>query len=318
VNSADTITVSYSELAAGRKCPLRWWLEYGRRLRPAATPPPPGDPRARGTVWHTVLEAWYRSLLATQGTGATPADRLAHAQDAVATQWAGPLADVHPDTRALVEWMHAGHVDAYGIDPGWWILAVEERVETPLPTVPGAPAFALKGRADLIVWDVARQAIVVVDHKSAGELPRSLDMSTATDQLSAYAWAFNQDWSLHGAPEWLTVDAPAKVRVTSYSVARTRQTKTPVPLDRRFVRIDSTRPAAYLSNVAVDLAVTAAQLYGAQATPSAPDLLGCRFCDFSAVHDRARAIAPATVDGVRDTMVDLLTAAGWAPDFTRH
>lgn len=150
--------VSWSEIASYRQCPHKHDLEYLQRWRsPSASPA-----LARGTAWHSVMEAHY-------GEGAV-SEALASIDD--------------DDERDLIRWMYEGYVEFFGQDDEWSIVAVEFPLVVPL-----GPGFELKCKLDLIVkW---KKKLWVVDHKSCKDLP-SDKMLDLDDQFGLYTWALQQ------------------------------------------------------------------------------------------------------------------------------
>jgi hypothetical protein len=178
--------VSFSELTTARQCPLKHELAYVERW---SKEPARDSPLTKGTLWHAALEIHYNVLMDRQreGSGTNWArDALGEA----AIQVERFLEDADQDLADLIWWMYRGHVEMYGADDGWKILAVEHNAQCRLPLPSGrASQFALKIKIDLIVADITRRKaqIWIIDHKSGRNLPKRKDLDL-DDQFGLYTW----------------------------------------------------------------------------------------------------------------------------------
>jgi len=292
--TSKIVTVSYSELSTGRDCPLKHHLSYRQRW---TRPPEAGSPRDIGTTWHLALQAHYESLMATQDSDLSAGERLALAVDAVAPVL-GSGGGPQTETQELADWMYAGYVNHYGVDPNWRILAVEYAPVVPLLNEAGRPTrFRLKAKIDLVVQDLFTRTIDLVDHKGNQNLKREKEVDL-DDQFGLYTWMMRQ--------------LGKKVQKSIYSGARTQRNKTGVqPLDTRFKRLPMYRTDAELTNLALDAWRAAVALYRKEIPYSSPDPLQCGWkCDFRDAHllMRKGVAAPERI----------LTDLGFTQDFTRH
>jgi hypothetical protein len=270
------ITVSYSELAAFRDCPLKHLLEYKQRW---ARPEKEGTALAKGILWHQVMEAHYRSLKATAGEPGH-ASRLKLAKEKV-------MPYLHTqggqsEDQALIQWMYEGYIQRWGVDPDWDILQVEDKRVVPLPNAEGADSrFSIKVKIDLIVRVRSTHRVWLVDHKSGKDLDREKDLDL-DDQFGIYTWGMRQ----LGKP----------VHGFLYSGARTYKLKTKEqPIEERFKRIPLSRTDLELSNLAWDAYRAARAAYSTQnAQPySSPNPNQCHWkCDFTEAHLLARKGVP--------------------------
>lgn len=318
-----TQIVSYSELAAYRKCPLTWFLGYHRRW----VAPPKADARSRGTLWHAVMEIHYRELMAIQqlmrehdlappvGLGYATAwsydldvariDRgavgsIAERVIRLAWQKIAPLlydqAGNQSEQQELVEWAYRGYLDWYGLDPTWTILAVEHAPVMWLPTARGTRSgYQLKMKLDLIVQELATGNTWIVDHKFSTQKPSKLALEI-DDQFGLYTWGLR------------TLGRPAFGSIHSFCKAeKLKRAQTP---QERFIRTPMLRSEAELTAVAVDAWRTAVATRQAlrqikaeaDANPIAtgvpgnmplfsapnPMAMGCSMCDYSDAHVAAR------------------------------
>lgn len=289
--------VSYSELATGRDCPLKHHLAYRQRW---AKQPEPGSPRDIGTTWHLALQAHYESLMATQDLQGTMSDeeRLLLAAEAVGAILNSGHPEPQSEVQELADWMYAGYVNHYGVDPNWRILAVEYAPVVPLLNEAGRPTrFRLKAKIDLVVQDLFTRTIDLVDHKGNQNLKRDKEVDL-DDQFGLYTWMMRQ--------------LGKKVQKSIYSGARTQRNKTVVQtLDSRFKRTPMFRTDAELTNLALDAWRAAVALYRKEVPYSAPDPNQCGWkCDFRDAHLLMRK-------GVASPQV-ILTDLGFTQDWTRH
>lgn len=292
-----THIVSPSELSTFQQCPLKHELAYKQRWTKETTAPA----LVKGTRWHEVLELHYNVLrdhqLQLRLHTHPEADVLEAAKAAVLA-----LLDLDDEVDEIVWWMYQGHVETYGADTQWKILAVEHRAEAWLPTERGGRSnFKLKMKIDLIVRDLTTGGIWIVDHKSGRDLPkdRELDLD---DQFGLYEWGIRQ--------------LGHKVIGTVYNAARTHRNKDqkrfPQPLDERFRRVRMSRSDKELDTIAVEAYRTfrTAYRYAEGEAPRATNTDTCRWkCDYT----DACLLSRKGVDQ-RETLVDF----GFRQDFTRH
>lgn len=223
-----TVIASYSELDTLRQCLFKHELGYKERW----SAPQTGPALSRGILWHQVMETHYRMLLLIQREQAsgieTISDRAVAQRifDAVKVFLHNPITGQQSEEQELIEWMYRGHVEYWGLDPQWEILAVEHAPEVWLVTANGTRSrFRLKMKIDLIVRERSTRNIWVVDHKSGKDLPKDKELDL-DDQFGLYTWGLRQlGHTVHGS---------------IHSAARTHrnkdQTKHPQPLHERFAR----------------------------------------------------------------------------------
>lgn len=172
------IVVSFSELDRGRVCPHAHDLQYKQRWQP----PTVSAPLEIGKLWHSALEAHYRSLSAggSNSPGALRRARTSvrHLLDASASPHV-----------ATIEFMYGRYLDRYGLDSQWKILGVEHELVAPLPWPGHGPRFIVKGRIDLVVREAGR--LLIVDHKSHRYLPDQQEYAL-NDQFALYEFLLNQ------------------------------------------------------------------------------------------------------------------------------
>jgi RecB family exonuclease len=303
---AKTVVVSYSELDAFRQCPLKHKLSYLDRWRSEDTSPA----LSRGTAWHAMLEAHYTQIKAAQAEGHPDHDWRTNNDALTALGYkcgaaAGKAlydANMNDDQVDLLTWMYHGHVERYGLDPGWQILAVEYRAELPLYTTADRKSrFRLKAKIDLIVRDLtlAGQPVMIVDQKTCKDLPagKHLDLD---DQFGLY--------------EWLLRRQGKQVLGTVHAAARTQRNKAPMTLDDRFRRTRMHRNDHELKTIADDAWLVARSAYSASnlAQPSSsPDPDRCNWkCSFRDAHVYARK-------GVMP-IESMLRSTGFVQNYERH
>jgi hypothetical protein len=231
------ILVSPSEIQTMRQCPLKHQLLYGERWNKERSDE--SHPLALGTIWHSVMEAHRRTLLAT--------DR--NLNEAMAA--AGRVILLIQDEKVsdLITWMYLGYVEMWGSDPEWEVVDIEMAAEVDLPPPHGWPSprldLRLKIRLDLLVkW---KGRIWVVDEKSCKDLPKRLDLDF-DDQFGLYYWAATRlGYNVFGAIH----SASRKVRL------KTRE----APLPERFLRTPISRGKTELNRIAVEAWQTAYTAY---------------------------------------------------------
>lgn len=297
--------VSYSELDTYRQCPLKHQLAYLQRW---TRPNQEGSALDKGTLYHAVLEAHYRTIWAAQRElgrrvhASEEADILAACRQAVRPLLSNPVTGTQTETQVLIEWMYQGHVQRYGADRDWLILGVEDNRLMPLLAESGrtSPTYRLKMKIDLIVKD--RQSDVwIVDHKTCSRLPnrKELDMD---DQFGLYIAGMRHTGT--------------RVRGAIHSAARTQRNKGDIDgtklmsLDERFARTATTRTDRELDNLLMDASrcARASRLPGHRYSSPDPDRCGWR-CDFQDAHLMMRKGMPP-----KRTLQDM----GFVVDPTRH
>lgn len=268
------VVITHSELDTFRQCPLKHHLAYVRRWE---RPPGPGQALTIGTLWHTVMQTYYE-VLRDVPAGERTADLLDRAQrraDLV------HLIDAHgnrsPD-QELVSWMLDGYRRMWGVEREWEIIAVEQtmRLRIVEPTSGRPSKYHLQFKADLLVWDLALRAPVLIDHKSAGNFSRPNEVAIS-DQFGLYTWAMRE----LGVPVLQSIRNDAR---TQRNVGDLRGEK-PMALDTRFQRIPSYRTEVELQSLLVDAISTAEVAYSGQPVYSSPDPNTCSWkCSFLGAH----------------------------------
>lgn len=305
---ASTITISFSELDAYRQCPKKHEYAYKERWQAPTT----GPALARGTLWHQVLESHYRFLMAWQQAGKPrampifgndnvlePTEVALHSQAMVHLYHPKSGKPLSPHSE-LIEWMYAGHVEHYGLDNEWKIMAVEHAPVMWLPTPNGGRSrFRLKMKIDLVVrWD---GRLWIVDHKSGKDLPKDKELDL-DDQFGLYTWGMRK--------------LGKKVFGSVHSSARTQknkdQSKHPQPLPERFARKRLYRTDIELDNIAVDAYKSARRAWttklGEAERQTNPDT--CRWrCDFT---------EPCLLSRKGGDDRDMLRSIGFIQNFERH
>lgn len=302
------ITVSYSELATFRQCPLKHAIGYKQRW----TKPVKADSAlAKGTLWHLVLQTHYTSLQQTQERlgrrihqGAEEVEALGEAIIAVQPLLANPETGEQDPTQALVEWMYQGYIEFYGADRDWLIVAVEHDPMVALPAESGKPSskYRLKLKIDLVIRD-RQSRLWIVDHKSAARFPTSLE-NDIDDQFGLYIAGMR-------ALGWPVFGAVRSVARTQRNVGDVDGSKI-MPLDSRFTRAAMYRTDTELDNLMLDASRTAKAAWGAAgevpySSPN-PDQCGWK-CEFLEAHLLMRKGTPSRT---------ALTSLGFAVDKTRH
>jgi hypothetical protein len=315
-----TITVSWSEIDTARQCPFKHDLSYIERW---SKPPRADGALAKGTLWHLVLEAHYRSLQATQADKpggkpkASPLERAELAQLAALEVMRRAEEDAGKDQAALgtvelIRWMYEGYLDMYEIDSGWHVMGVEHELLVRLPLPSGrASRFLLKGKIDLIVLvqTLGRWRLVIIDHKSGKDLPRSKQLDF-NDQFGLYVW-------------WMRRTGRNVFQVI-HDAARTQRNKDSSivgqPLDTRFLRTPMYRTDDELRVLAVEAYQTINARYRQQIEcdragiepPRHTDEDRCGWrCDFTdpCLHGRKTS---------RPQLIEYLQGAGFVQNFERH
>lgn len=136
-------------------CPREHALIHEAGLRPLYA----GDPLTLGWAWHYVLEQYYQAQHA--GAGAESA-----VQSFAAIETLEASTD-YKDIGSKLRAMFNVYLDTYEMADSWKILAIEE-------TLTYQGAFEYSARLDLVVHDLERNSLWVVEHKSARTLSAEL------------------------------------------------------------------------------------------------------------------------------------------------
>jgi hypothetical protein len=311
----DLKIVSFSEIDRGRKCPHHHQRTYIERW---TKPDTPGTPTYRGSMFHQVMENWYRSLMRypfNKAAAMASVDQLF--SDFAAT-------DRDPDDMDLVRWMFEGYVERYGVDEEWKILAVEWRFQVPLRTATGRlSGFELKGGVDLVAEHRSTFRRWVWDHKSAANLPGDTHDLDLHDQFSMYEWALNQlgknifGCLYNGARRTRNKgDYPEIVEQWKADKAaglKPGAEPKPQALAGRFCRIPTHRTVPEQQKAALDALESARYLYSkANKGTRHPDPERCK---------RMCSIREACLHGRKlgdDRELQFLKDTGWVQDYRRH
>ena len=192
------IRVSSSEIDTYRQCRLKHQLSYIERWRTDEE----HEALARGTLFHSVMEAHYKQLkyfredpagiefFATREPQEIVRDMLVSVAPHLYEEGTGHQSE----RQELVEWIYRGYLTCYGLDTDWEIVAVELELDYPL-----SDGYYLAGTADLIVRDkTAGGGLWIVDHKTCKDLPKKdFDLE---DQTAVYAYLLKRaGWDIRGA-----------------------------------------------------------------------------------------------------------------------
>jgi hypothetical protein len=201
----------------------------------------------------------------------------------------------------LIAWMYEGHLEMYGADEKWEIVAVEHNAQIWLPTSRGGRSnFKLKMKIDLVVRERdGHKRLWLLDHKSGGRLPYGVDLDL-DEQFGLYTWGMRQ----LGHPVFGQI----------HDGARTQRNKGPMELEERFRRTLMSRTDKEITNAAVDAWRTASNMYARKKWEYKrnynTDTCSWR-CDYREACLWGRKIGEdATRSFLRDT--------GFRQDFTRH
>lgn len=285
------VTVSYSELAAHRQCPLKHRLAYIERWSRTT-----GGARALGTRWHAILATHYGAIQTIQNRrlneGTAPArgeswiyssKERAYILSMVSEEMASQPADKVLET---LQWMYVNHCDVYGYQGNWTVVGVEYEDTFPLPEIPGSDIqFKLKVIIDLIVKD-AMGHFWLIDHKSGQTMPSKASVNgTLSDQFGLYDWLLTASgFKIHG-------DILQFMKTTKY--------KAPTPAAGYTDHFPMDRTEAELEELAHDAVRTAyaaytwpTELLGNPPSNPSPEMC-TRFCDFLEAHVmERRGLAP--------------------------
>jgi hypothetical protein len=273
------VTVSYSEIASYRRCPLQHRLQYVERWSKNVE----NGARGLGTRWHKILAAHYLALkeIQTQVHLTRPArgelwsyspEDVEYVRDSVAQEFASQPKD---DSSETLEWMYVVHVSVHGFQPHWTIIAAEHTQTFPLPAIPGSNVlFELKGIIDLIVQDPMGHNWII-DHKSSQNMIDGKDINFA-DQFGLY--------------DWLLTTAGMPIQGDIIQFQKTKEYKGGRPSSEYAKHFRMDRTPEELEAIVRDAALTAWQAYtwpreALGDPPANPNPEQCRrFCDFTDAH----------------------------------
>lgn len=192
------VTISWSEISTFRQCFMKHDLAYTQRW---SREKDDMSALALGTLWHRVLECHYLTIKSAQVSNAdgktvwnvSREDLLIGVQDAVNSLLAEMRDDegVDPEALKILKWMYRGHLDTFGLDEEYDIIAVESTAVITLKEPDGSNSWVrLKVKLDLIVRD-SRGSYWVIDHKSTGQIGRTGDLDW-DDQFGLYIAAMRR------------------------------------------------------------------------------------------------------------------------------
>lgn len=236
-------TVSNSEVETYRQCRLKHQLSYMERWRSDEEV----EALARGTLFHSVMEAHYKLLKQARDEGFTvEAEDLALV---VMPHLYEEGTGAQTERQELVEWIYRGYVDCYDLDRDWEVVGVEVPLDEPLLRENGQDSgLRLAGTADLLVKDrSAGGGLWIVDHKTCKDLPKKdFDLE---DQTAIYAWLLKQKgFDIRGA---------------IYNHCRTYKLKTrEMEHDERFKRSHTVRGDAELARCTYEVIELMEEAYG--------------------------------------------------------
>jgi hypothetical protein len=258
------VIITYSELDTFRQCPLKHKWNYQMLF---SREPVPGTPLSRGNLWHSCLETYYYEMRANK---LKPLDAKNAVVDLHLDNGKGQFVN---EDAALIDWMLNGHVECYGNDPDWEVLAIEFAGRVKLGVLPDGRTVWLQFKLDLIVREISTGRIWIVDHKSAKDFTRQVEIDI-DDQFGLYMWAL----TTAGVPVFGFIR----------SDARTQRNKGAMTLEQRFKRTPTFRTAVEMENIANDaMAATRAVYSGSLFSSPAPDHCTWR-CEYLQVHLMAR------------------------------
>lgn len=267
----------------------------------------------KGIMFHEAMESHYLSLM----VGEDPRPGVAE----LVAAWR--RTGRNPEVIDLVEWMYQGHLEMYGLDDDWEIIAVEFPFEFPLVYRDGSVSrFRLKGRIDIVVRNRRTGRVFVVDHKTGANLPKSKELDL-DEQMTLYLWGLK----LMGHKPFAAI----------WSAARTTRNKGDYPgavaewqalkdagekpgakpkvqtLEERFQRIPLARTSREMDEAAFDALATMDNAYGPGNRHERHfDNERCRWmCGLT----EACMLGRKTGD---DREVMFLEETGWRIDHTRH
>lgn len=249
---ARTHLVSFSELDTYRQCRHKHDLAYKERWTPEETAPA----LARGTLFHSVMEAHYRALHAG-GVGLAP-DHPSPIHSALDV-----IVKTDNVDAELVEWIYRGYVAHYGFDPEWEIIDVERKIEAWLPTDRGGrSAIKMKGKIDLVVR--IKGELWVVDHKTCKNLPKGRE-TDLDDQMALYLYLLRRE------------GLPVRGAIMNYCRTEKLKTREMAP-DERWKRVLTFRPDRELEIIAAEARELMAEAYRRKGDgPRSPNPDTCRW-----------------------------------------
>lgn len=304
---------SYSEVDTARQCPHKHKLGYRERwISPREAPA-----LRRGTRWHTIMETWYKALAEAgpRRTLASPAVRAAK------TEIGEFIAGIdEEDERELLRYMWDEYLKYYGLDREWLVESVEDNWVTPLLDEHGNETkFALKFKIDILVTEIATGRRIVVDHKTARQMPSDKEFAI-DDQFGLYIWGVRQhgihvDYGLHSVSRTFIPkfdDRPeneAGQKLNKDGSVSKSQPAAQLPEDR-MRRTKMHRTQKELNQIAVDAYLTLKAMWDMDVQYRSPNPDTCRWrCDYL----EACLAGRKGIDEVR-----LLRSSGFVQDFTRH
>lgn len=257
----EPVVVTYSELDTFRQCPLKHKLSYVEGWREE---PKVGSPLSRGALWHNAMELHYTWLR-----------RHPNIELSQIRKFVGKHLLIDPQTgeqnedQRLVEWMLEGHHQCYAKDPQWELVEIEAAHRVRLG--PPNSRFYLQFKIDLLVRDKRTNQLWLVDHKSARDFSRQVEIDI-DDQFGLYTWGLRQ----------LGVDVMGTIR----SDARTQRNKGQMTMDQRFRRVPTFRTNVELNRIAADAYDCARSAYsGHRVVYSAPAPDRCAWrCSYLQAH----------------------------------
>jgi hypothetical protein len=314
------VTVSWSELDSFRQCPKKHDLGYLQRWQKAVED---NTSLGKGSLWHLVLEVHYNTIKAHQTKNdsgqtiwdCTSDELMQHCLDAVGKFIAKLEAEERdPNVIIMLQWMYAGHLEMWGLDEQWDILAVENTAVVPLYEADGSESWVrLKVKLDLLVRDSKGRAWIV-DHKSCGTLPGEKDFDWA-DQFGLYVYALGQV----GVRITGSIHSAARTKMNQGDVLKPgdpgyKSTMKAQTLDQRFARRMIGYTPAQLQCIADD-ALADFKLAHSEHNHKRrnPDEERCKWrCGF------AEACMFGRRTGSDANMIDMLQRTGFAQEFARH
>lgn len=257
-NPDGTRTISWSEIQTFRACPRKHL--YSAKMRLQMTPP---DHTAlgKGILYHEVLEVHYRALMRGEDPAVPVKEFVAKRRQQ----------GRNPEVMDLVEWMYQGHLDMYGLDDDWEIIAVEFPFEFPLLERDGSRSmFRVKGKIDIVVRNRRTGRVFVVDTKTGANLPKNKELDL-DDQFTLYMWGLRQLGYKPFAAIWSAArttrnkgDYPGAVAEwEALKAAGEKPGAKPKvqTLDERFDRITLARTPREMDEVAYDVLASAKTAY---------------------------------------------------------
>ena len=237
--------VSYSEIDTYRQCRLKHQLSYVERWRTDEVAPA----LSRGTLFHSVMEAHYKTLAEVRGSEEGEAEDLFLA---VAPLLHEEGTGAQTEEQELIEWMYRGYVEYYGVDGDWEIVGVETPFMEPLLNRDGSESgFLLAGTIDLTVRDhSAGGGLYIVDHKTCWNMPKQKDFDME-DQTGIYTY--------------LRRAAGDDIRGAIYNHCRTQKLVRPMEMDERFKRTLTVRTDEEVETMAFEALELMQEAYSSKA-----------------------------------------------------